>query len=131
MRGRINNVIWDRGYGFIAADDGRDYFFHINALEGGLEFDELQPDMAVSFEVKSGPMRGRAGAARVVRRDAVAGDAAPPPAAEDSGLEALPPEQAPFKEGPSGPPPGLPDEAQAPWDEPAASAGHDPEENRS
>jgi cold shock CspA family protein len=50
-------------------DDGRDYFFHIDALEPGLEFDELQPDLTVSFEVKSGPMRGRAGAARMVRRD--------------------------------------------------------------
>jgi cold shock CspA family protein len=69
LRGRIKNVIWDRGYGFIAADDGRDYFFHINALEPGLEFDQLQPDLTVSFEVKSGPMRGRAGAARMVRRD--------------------------------------------------------------
>jgi cold shock CspA family protein len=69
LRGRIKNVIWDRGYGFIAADDGRDYFFHVNALEAGLEFDELQPDLAVTFEVKSGPLRGRAGAARLVRRD--------------------------------------------------------------
>ena len=62
-------MIRDRGYGFIAADDGRDYFFHVNALEAGLEFDELQPDLAVSFEVKSGPVRGRAGAAASVRRD--------------------------------------------------------------
>ena len=69
LRGRIKNVIWDRGYGFIAAEDGRDYFFHINALEPGLEFDQLQPDLTVSFEVKSGPARGRAGAARLVRRD--------------------------------------------------------------
>lgn len=44
LRERIKNVIWDRGYGFIAAEDGRDYFFHVNALEAGLEFDELQPD---------------------------------------------------------------------------------------
>jgi cold shock CspA family protein len=86
LRGRIKNVIWDRGYGFIAADDGRDYFFHINALEPGLEFDELQPNLTVCFEVKSGPMRGRAGAARLVRRDLGAGDAtpAPHPAASDS-----------------------------------------------
>jgi cold shock CspA family protein len=77
LRGRIKNVSWDRGYGFIAAEDGRDYFFHINALEAGLEFDELQPDLSVSFEVKSGPARGRAGAARVVRRDVDAPGAAP------------------------------------------------------
>ena len=35
LRGRIKNVIWERGYGFIAGEDGRDYFFHINALEPG------------------------------------------------------------------------------------------------
>jgi cold shock CspA family protein len=80
LRGRIKNVIWDRGYGFIAADDGRDYFFHINALEPGLEFDELQPNLTVSFEVKSGPMRGRAGAARLVRRDLSVDDETPAPA---------------------------------------------------
>lgn len=70
LRGRVKNIIWDRGYGFIAAEDGRDYFFHANALEGGLAFDELQPDLAVVFEVKSGPSRGRAGAASRVRGDA-------------------------------------------------------------
>jgi cold shock CspA family protein len=79
LRGRIKNVIWERGYGFIAADDGRDYFFHVNALEPGLEFEELQPNLTVSFEVKSGPMRGRAGAARLVRRDLSAGDTTPAP----------------------------------------------------
>jgi cold shock CspA family protein len=85
LRGRIKNVIWDRGYGFIAAEDGRDYFFHINALEPGLEFDQLQPDLTVSFEVKSGPMRGRAGAARVVRRDLAADEAPAPRAVEGDG----------------------------------------------
>jgi cold shock CspA family protein len=85
LRGRIKNIIWDRGYGFIAAEDGRDYFFHVNALEPGLEFDELQPDLTVSFEVKSGPLRGRAGAARLVRRDVSAdATAAPYPAASDT-----------------------------------------------
>jgi len=94
LRGRIKNVIWDRGYGFIAADDGRDYFFHVNALEAGLEFDELQPDLAVSFEVKSGPVRGRAGAARLVRRDRQADQAAAqaPEAAERDADAPLPDE---------------------------------------
>jgi len=94
LRGRIKNVIWDRGYGFIAADDGRDYFFHVNALEAGLEFDELQPDLAVSFEVKSGPVRGRAGAARLVRRD-VQVDEAPSQVAEaaESDIEAPLPDE--------------------------------------
>jgi len=87
LRGRIKNVIWDRGYGFIAAEDGRDYFFHVNALEPGLEFDELQPDLTVSLEVKSGPMRGRAGAARSVRRE-VGADATPAPQPAESDTEA-------------------------------------------
>ena len=82
-------MIWERGYGFIAAEDGRNYFFHINALEPGLEFDQLQPDLTVSFEVKSGPARGRAGAARLVRRDLGAPDEmAPAPPAKVSGADA-------------------------------------------
>jgi cold shock CspA family protein len=97
LRGRIKNVIWDRGYGFIAAEDGRDYFFHINALEPGLEFDQLEPDLTVSFEVKSGPMRGRAGAARLVRRD-LAADEPPAPHPAESDGEAL---QEPFMGGAS------------------------------
>jgi cold shock CspA family protein len=96
LRGRIKNVIWDRGYGFIAAEDGRDYFFHVNALEAGLEFDELQPDLAVRFEVKSGPVRGRAGAARLVRPDLSADAAAPADAPE------------PAEDGPAAPPPDEP-----------------------
>ena len=93
LRGRIKNVIWDRGYGFIAAEDGRDYFFHVNALEPELEFDQLQPDLMVSFEVKSGPARGRAGAARLVRRGigAPEGTAAPTPDASDADAASLPP----------------------------------------
>jgi cold shock CspA family protein len=90
LRGRIKNVIWERGYGFIAADDGRDYFFHVNALETGLEFEELQPNLTVSFEVKSGPMRGRAGAARLVRRDLSAGDITPAPRSAERASEVPP-----------------------------------------
>jgi cold shock CspA family protein len=115
LRGRIKNVICDRGYGFIAAEDGRDYFFHINALEPGLEFDQLQPDLTVSFEVKSGPMRGRAGAARLVRRDLAADEAAPAPHSAESDGEAL---QGPPTLGASGeagePEPPLADSAAGP-----------------
>jgi cold shock CspA family protein len=117
LRGRIKNVIWDRGYGFIAAEDGRDYFFHINALEPGLEFDQLQPDLMVSFEVKSGPARGRAGAARLVRRDLGAPDeVAPVPPSEVSGADAA----ATAPTDPSGeigaPDPRLAEETLAPAD---------------
>ena len=49
-----------------------DYFFHINALEPGLEFEQLEPDLTVSFEVKSGP--ARAAPARRVSSAARAGE---------------------------------------------------------
>ncbi len=67
LRGRVKNIIGDRGYGFIAAEDHEDYFFHANALESGLNFDDIQPNHAVIFEVKTGPTPFRAGAARLVR----------------------------------------------------------------
>lgn len=76
LRGTIKNVIWDRGYGFIAAEDGRDYFFHANALEEGLPFEDIQPEMSVQFDIKTGPTPGRAGAARAVYRDAEGGRSA-------------------------------------------------------
>jgi cold shock CspA family protein len=69
LRGRVKNIIGDRGYGFIAAEDHEDYFFHANALEPGLNFDDIQPNHAVIFEVKTGPTPFRAGAARLVRDD--------------------------------------------------------------
>jgi cold shock CspA family protein len=112
LRGRIKNVIWDRGYGFIAAEDGRDYFFHVNALEPGLEFDQLQPDLTVTFEVKSGPVRGRAGAARLVRRDTeVREAAAAAQQPEASGSEAA-----------EAPAPGQPDASADPEPPPDADA---------
>jgi cold shock CspA family protein len=122
LRGRIKNVIWDRGYGFIAADDGRDYFFHVNALEAGLEFDELQPDLAVTFEVKSGPLRGRAGAARLVRRDLGPDDGSPPgPEVSDSE------DEAPLADEPAADEPVADEEAVAPARHEGALAGADGE----
>jgi len=74
LHGRVKNIISDRGYGFIAAEDHEDYFFHANALEPGLNFDDIEPNHAVVFEVKTGPTPFRAGAARLVRDDVDAVD---------------------------------------------------------
>ena len=49
--------------------------------------------LSVGFEVKSGPMRGRAGAARLVRRDLSAGGAVPAPQPAESDSEG--PEEPP------------------------------------
>ena len=49
LRGRIKNVIWDRGYGFIAADDGRDYFFHINLSLRGSNMNQVSYDAGLAI----------------------------------------------------------------------------------
>jgi CspA family cold shock protein len=58
--GTIKKVIADRGFGFIAAEDGREYFFHRGGLEPSLDFDRLQGGERVSFEVESSPKGPRA-----------------------------------------------------------------------
>ena len=79
----------------------------------------MQPDLTVSFEVKSGPARGRAGAARLVRRELGAPEDAAPEAGGTDAAPAAPAEQ-PGEIG--GPDPRLDEEALAPAD---------PEEGRS
>jgi cold shock CspA family protein len=91
LRGRVKNIIGDRGYGFIAAEDHEDYFFHANALEQGLNFDDIEPNHPVVFEVKTGPTPFRAGAARLVRDDdeAVDGELDDEEMAEEESLTAV------------------------------------------
>ena len=36
-------------YGFITDDDGNDYFFHIKDFRDYIEWDEIEPDIRVSF----------------------------------------------------------------------------------
>ena len=40
--GTVKKVVSDRGFGFITADDGKDYFFHRNSLTSSLDFDRLK-----------------------------------------------------------------------------------------
>ena len=39
--GTIKKVVADRGFGFIAADDAKEYFFHRDGLDTSLNFDRL------------------------------------------------------------------------------------------
>ncbi len=64
--GQIRRKINDRGYGFIAVADGREYFFHLTDLDEG-SFDELREGEEGEFEVKREPANGQAGAAQYVR----------------------------------------------------------------
>ena len=61
MNGTIKKVVQDRGFGFITADDGEEYFFHRSSLSDGAAFDSLRGGEGVAFEVEQGPKGPRAG----------------------------------------------------------------------
>ena len=58
--GTIKKVIADRGFGFITADDAKDYFFHRDGLDSSLDFDRLNGGEKVEFEIEQGPKGPRA-----------------------------------------------------------------------
>jgi CspA family cold shock protein len=58
--GSIKKVVNDRGFGFIAAEDGKEYFFHRSGLDSSLNFDSLNGGEAVSFEIESSDKGPRA-----------------------------------------------------------------------
>ena len=60
MNGVIKKVVQSRGFGFIAGEDGTDYFFHRDELRG-LEFANLKPGQRVTFDAQQGPKGPRAG----------------------------------------------------------------------
>jgi CspA family cold shock protein len=54
MKGKIKRLVSAKGFGFIAAEDGNEYFFHQSACNR-TPFDELQEGQAVVFERSQGP----------------------------------------------------------------------------
>jgi cold shock protein len=58
--GTIKKVVADRGFGFIQADDEKEYFFHRNSLQSSLDFDRLVGGEKVEFEIEQSPKGPRA-----------------------------------------------------------------------
>ena len=58
--GTIKKVVSDRGFGFITADDQKDYFFHRDALDSSLDFDRLNGGEKVEFDIEQSPKGPRA-----------------------------------------------------------------------
>jgi CspA family cold shock protein len=54
MNGTIKKLVSDKGFGFIAADDGNEYFFHQSACTQA-SFNELREGQSVTFEKGQGP----------------------------------------------------------------------------
>ncbi len=59
-KGTIKKVVADRGFGFITAEDGKDYFFHRGGLVAPLDFDSLNGGESVEFEIEASPKGPRA-----------------------------------------------------------------------
>jgi CspA family cold shock protein len=60
--GTIKKLVSDRGFGFIASEDGKEYFFHRDGVEN---FDSLRGGESVTFDVESSPKGPRANRVRV------------------------------------------------------------------
>ena len=54
MNGKVKRLVSDKGFGFIAAEDGVEYFFHQSACTG-VSFNELREGQAVTFDKGQGP----------------------------------------------------------------------------
>jgi CspA family cold shock protein len=61
--GTIKKLVSDRGFGFISAEDGKDYFFHRSGTDA--DFDRLEGGERVQFEVESSPKGPRASNVRL------------------------------------------------------------------
>ena len=59
MTGTIKRLVSDKGFGFILAADGNEYFFHNSACTD-TRFDSLREGQAVTFERGQGPKGPRA-----------------------------------------------------------------------
>jgi CspA family cold shock protein len=57
LRGTVRKLVREKGFGFLAGEDGTDYFFYRDAVEG---FDTLAEGTAVVFVPGDGPKGPRA-----------------------------------------------------------------------
>jgi len=58
--GTIKKIVSDRGFGFIAAEDGVEYFFHRSGVDNSVNFDSLNGGENVSFEIEQSQKGPRA-----------------------------------------------------------------------
>jgi CspA family cold shock protein len=60
MNGKIATLVPHRGFGFIRGEDGKEYFFHLSALQG-VRFEELTEGQDVEFGPQEQSTGDRAG----------------------------------------------------------------------
>lgn len=62
VNGTIKKLVSERGFGFIAAEDGKEYFFHRDGMDS---FDSLQGGEKVTFQIQPSPKGPRANEVRL------------------------------------------------------------------
>ena len=94
MKGNVKFFNARKGFGFIAGEDGKEYFAHVNDL-AGVDPMDLQENTAVVFEVTQGDRGPKAANVKLDQ----GGDEAPAEApAEEAPAEEAPAEEAPAEE---------------------------------
>jgi cold shock CspA family protein len=58
--GKVKTVHGASGFGYIAAEDGKTYYFHRAGVKSPLNFDDLFGGERVSFEIEANPEGPRA-----------------------------------------------------------------------
>jgi cold shock protein len=59
MRGTIKRLVSDKGFGFVMAEDGKEYFFHQASCVNG-DFDSMREGQSLEFDRGQGPKGPRA-----------------------------------------------------------------------
>jgi CspA family cold shock protein len=59
IKGTIKRLVSDKGFGFVQAENGTEYFFHQSACADA-RFDSLREGQAVTFDAGQGPKGPRA-----------------------------------------------------------------------
>jgi cold shock protein len=62
VNGTVKRLVFEKGFGFVADQNGHEYFFHQSACAS---FDTLREGQAVTFETGQGPKGPRAENVRV------------------------------------------------------------------
>ena len=57
VKGTVKRLVHDKGFGFVADEGGREYFFHQSSCDS---FSDLREGQSVTFEAGQGPKGPRA-----------------------------------------------------------------------
>jgi CspA family cold shock protein len=50
--GTVKRIVADRGFGFLADEQGKEYFFHLSGLAGSVTIEQLREGDTVTFDVE-------------------------------------------------------------------------------